>query len=69
MTLAISTAPATAMAIKTVKVTDHILIPLDGCELTLEALLDRIAELKEQYPDDEIIMDGDTRAIVRRSRA
>ena len=69
MTLAISTAPANAMAIKTVKITDHILIPLDGCKLTLEALLDRIAELKEQYPDDEIIMDGDSRAIVRRCRA
>ena len=69
MTLVLSTAPATAMAIKTVKITDHILIPLDGCKFTLEALMDRIEELKQQYPTDEIIMDGDARAIVRRCRA
>lgn len=66
MTLAFAPAPAAAIALRRQTTTDEVLIPLETCELTMEALLDRIAELKAKYPDDEIIMDGDTYAIVRR---
>lgn len=69
MTLAFAPAPAAAIALRRAETRDEILITLEDCELTMMALMDRIAELKEQYPDDEIIMDGDTYAIVRRSRA
>lgn len=69
MTLAFAPAPAAAIALRRETTTDEVLIPLETCGLTMEALLDRIAELKEQYPNDEIIMDGDTYAIVRRCKA
>ena len=69
MSVAFATAPAAAIALRRAKTTDQILIPMETCELTMEALMDRIAELKAQYPDDEILMDGDTYAIVRRVRA
>lgn len=68
MTLAFSPAPAAAIALRRAETTDQILITLEDCELTMMALMERIAELKERYPDDEILMDGDTYAIVRRVR-
>lgn len=68
MTLAFAPAPAAAIALARSRTTDQILITLEDCELTMMALMERIAELKERYPDDEILMDGDTYAIVRRCR-
>lgn len=68
MTLAFAPAPAAAIALRRAETTDQILIKLEDCELTMAELMARVAELKEKYPDDEILMDGDTYAIVRRCR-
>lgn len=48
------------------KVIDHILIPIETCELTFAQMAKEIARLQAQYPDDEIFLDGDAYAIVRR---
>lgn len=69
MTLAIATAPAAAIDPRRgTKVVDHVLIDLRDCELTMGALMARIEEFKHEYPGDEILMDGDAYAIVRRCR-
>lgn len=48
------------------QVIDHILIPIETCELTFSQMAKEIARLQAQYPDDEIFLDGDAYAIVRR---
>lgn len=68
MTLAFAPAPAAAIALARSRTTDEILITLEDCELMMAALMARIDELKGRFPGDEIIMDGDTYAIVRRVR-
>lgn len=47
---------------------DIVLIPIRTCGLTMRQLVDRATELKREYPDCEILMDGDTYAIVARPR-
>ena len=48
------------------KVIDHILIPIETCEFTFAQMAKEIERLQAQYPDDEIFLDGDAYAIVRR---
>ena len=64
-----ASAPASAMAPRRPEVFDEVLIDMRTCELTMAALMQRISELKDEYPEDEILMDGDAYAIVRRCRA
>ena len=48
------------------KVKDTVLIDIATCELTLSEVMQQIRQWQAEYPDDEIFMDGDAYAIVRR---
>lgn len=48
------------------QVIDHILIPIETCELTFAQMAKEIERLQALYPDDEIFLDGDEFAIIRR---
>ncbi len=47
---------------------DLILIDIATCGLTLAETLAEIGRLQSEYPDYEIFLDGDARAIVGRKR-
>lgn len=47
---------------------DIVLIPIRTCGLTIQQLVQRATDLKREYPDCEILMDGDSYAIVARPR-
>ena len=47
---------------------DIVLIDMRTCELTMAQVMDEIKRLKQEYPDHEIIMDGDAYAIVARRK-
>ena len=48
------------------KVKDTVLIDIATCELTLSEVMQQIRQWQAEYPQDEIFMDGDKYAIVRR---
>ena len=48
------------------QVHDTILIDIATCELTLSEVMEQIRQWQTEYPQDEIFMDGDAYAIVRR---
>ena len=48
------------------QVKDTVLIDIATCELTLSEVMQQIRQWVAQYPEDEIFMDGDAYAIVRR---
>lgn len=47
---------------------DKIFIDITTCELTLSQVLAEVKKLQAEYPEYEIFMDGDARAIVGRKR-
>ena len=48
------------------QVKDTVLIDIATCELTLSEVMEQIRQWQSEYPQDEIFMDGDAYAIVRR---
>lgn len=48
------------------QVRDTVLIDIATCELTLSEVMQQIRQWQAEYPQDEIFMDGDAYAIVRR---
>ena len=48
------------------QVKDTVLIDIATCELTLSEVMQHIRQWQSEYPQDEIFMDGDAYAIVRR---
>lgn len=48
------------------QVMDTVLIDIATCELTLSEVMEQIRQWQSEYPHDEIFMDGDAYAIVRR---
>lgn len=48
---------------------DRILIDVSGCGLTLSQIAAEVARYQSEMPDSEIILDGDTFAILSRPRA
>ena len=48
------------------QVKDTVLIDIATCELTLSEVMQHIRQWQAEYPHDEIFMDGDAYAIVRR---
>lgn len=48
------------------QVKDTVLIDIATCELTLSEVMEQIRQWQSEYPHDEIFMDGDAYAIVRR---
>lgn len=48
------------------QVRDTVLIDIATCELTLSEVMQQIRQWQVEYPHDEIFMDGDKYAIVRR---
>lgn len=48
------------------QVRDTVLIDIATCELTLSEVMEQIRQWQTEYPHDEIFMDGDAYAIVRR---
>lgn len=48
------------------QVRDTVLIDIATCELTLSEVMHQIRQWQVEYPNDEIFMDGDAYAIVRR---
>lgn len=48
------------------QVRDTVLLDIRTCELTLAEVMQQIRQWVAQYPGDEIFMDGDRYAIVRR---
>lgn len=47
---------------------DHVYIDIRTCDLTLSQVMDEIARLQSEHPEEEIFMDGDAYAIVGRRR-
>lgn len=47
---------------------DAVYIDVRTCGLTMSQMMVRIAELQEEHPDQEILMDGDLYAVVGRRR-
>lgn len=48
---------------------EHIIAGIKDLDMTLAQVMEWLSELEEQFPDQEIIMDGDLYAIVRRDKA
>ena len=48
------------------QVKDIVLIDIATCELTLSEVMEQIRQWQAEYPHDEIFMDGDAYASVRR---
>ena len=48
------------------QVKDTVLIDIATCELSLSEVMEQIRQWQTEYPQDEIFMDGDAYAIVRR---
>lgn len=48
------------------QVRDTILLDIRTCELTLAEVMQQVRQWVAEFPEDEIFMDGDAYAIVRR---
>ncbi len=48
------------------QVRDTVLLDIRTCELTLAEVMQQIRQWVAEFPEDEIFMDGDAYAIVRR---
>lgn len=48
------------------QVIDTVLLDIRTCELTLAEVMQQVRQWVAEYPHDEIFMDGDAYAIVRR---
>lgn len=44
----------------------HVYIDVRTCDLTMAQLMDEIARIQREHPDEDIFMDGDLYAVVGR---